>query len=96
MPYFCFHDVDIAPERRITKEFHSNVNHITDFFEKEMESAFNYFGERQIYFPINAFVLAPQLTLTQNCFAYAAAQVKYVMDVTHRLGGENYVLWGRT
>ncbi|RMH43158.1 MAG: xylose isomerase, partial [Alphaproteobacteria bacterium] len=27
-------------------------------------------------------------------FAYAAATVKSCMDVTHRLGGENYVLWG--
>jgi xylose isomerase len=27
-------------------------------------------------------------------FAYAAATVKHCMDVTRRLGGENYVLWG--
>jgi xylose isomerase len=29
-----------------------------------------------------------------DVFAYAAATVKACMDVTHRLGGENYVLWG--
>ena len=27
-------------------------------------------------------------------FAYAAAQVKHMMEVTQRLGGQNYVLWG--
>jgi xylose isomerase len=27
-------------------------------------------------------------------FAYAAAQVRHCLDVTHRLGGANYVLWG--
>jgi len=27
-------------------------------------------------------------------FAYACAQVKMALDVTHRLGGANYVLWG--
>jgi xylose isomerase len=27
-------------------------------------------------------------------FAYAAAQVKKALDVTQKLGGENYVLWG--
>jgi len=27
-------------------------------------------------------------------FAYAAAQVVKVLEATHRLGGENYVLWG--
>ena len=29
-----------------------------------------------------------------DVFAYAAAQVKNVLDVTHELGGANYVLWG--
>src|SRR5690606_9808990 len=29
-----------------------------------------------------------------DVFAYAAGQVKQVMEVTHRLGGANYVLWG--
>src|SRR5690606_32778331 len=29
-----------------------------------------------------------------DVFAYAAASVKACMDVTRRLGGENYVLWG--
>ncbi|MFC7555027.1 xylose isomerase [Pseudoroseomonas wenyumeiae] len=27
-------------------------------------------------------------------FAFAAAQVKHVLEATHRLGGANYVLWG--
>src|SRR5690606_13417192 len=27
-------------------------------------------------------------------FAYAAAQVRKALGVTHQLGGENYVLWG--
>src|SRR5690606_14631752 len=27
-------------------------------------------------------------------FAYAAAQVAHCLEATHRLGGENYVLWG--
>ena len=27
-------------------------------------------------------------------FAYAAAQVTHMLEVTKRLGGENYVLWG--
>jgi xylose isomerase len=29
-----------------------------------------------------------------DVFAYAAAQVKNCLDVTHELGGQNYVLWG--
>ena len=37
VPYFCFHDADIAPEGNSLKEFHANVNHIADIFEKEMQ-----------------------------------------------------------
>jgi xylose isomerase len=29
-----------------------------------------------------------------DVFAYAAAQVKNALEITHELGGENYVLWG--
>lgn len=29
-----------------------------------------------------------------HVFAYAAAQVKKAMEVTHKLGGENFVFWG--
>lgn len=35
-----------------------------------------------------------QQTPNPNTYAYAAAQVKHAMEITHRLGGENYVLWG--
>ena len=29
-----------------------------------------------------------------DVFAFAAATVKSCLDATHKLGGENYVLWG--
>ena len=29
-----------------------------------------------------------------DVFAYSAATVKTCMDATHKLGGQNYVLWG--
>ncbi|XP_010498026.1 PREDICTED: xylose isomerase-like [Camelina sativa] len=32
-------------------------------------------------------------TLTET-WSYAAAQVKKAMEVTHYLGGENYLFWG--
>ena len=30
----------------------------------------------------------------RTAFAYAAAQIKKCMDITHRLGGTGYVFWG--
>ena len=38
----------------------------------------------------NGAATSPQASV----FARAAAQVKKAMDVTHRLGGLNYVFWG--
>ncbi|WP_077338535.1 xylose isomerase [Pseudocolwellia agarivorans] len=94
-PYFCFHDADIAPEGNSLKEFHSNVNHIADIFEKEMERT----GVKLLWGTANLFSNARfcaggSTNPNPDLYAYAAAQVKHAMDVTHRLGGENYVLWG--
>lgn len=94
-PFFCFHDADIAPEGSSLKEFHSNVNHIADIFEKEMDRT----GVKLLWGTANLFSNARfcaggSTNPNPELYAYAAAQVKHAMDVTHRLGGENYVLWG--
>ena len=95
VPYFCFHDADIAPEGNSLKEFHANVNHIADIFEKEMQHT----GVELLWGTANLFSNARfcaggSTNPNPELFAYAAAQVKHAMDVTHRLGGHNYVLWG--
>ena len=37
---------------------------------------------------------APRTNPDPEVYAYAAATVKANIDATHRLGGQNYVLWG--
>ena len=95
VPYFCFHDVDAAPEGNSLKEFHSNVDHISDIFEKEMART----GVKLLWGTANLFsnprfCAGASTNPDPEIFAYAAAQVKHIMEVTHRLNGENYVLWG--
>lgn len=95
VPYFCFHDADAAPEGATLKEFHANVSHIADIFEKQMDRT----GVKLLWGTANLFSNArfcagASTNPNPELFAYAAAQVKHVMDITHRLGGENYVLWG--
>jgi xylose isomerase len=94
-PYFCFHDADIAPEGDSLQEFHDNVDHIVGIFEKEMQRT----GIKLLWGTANLFSNARfcaggSTNPNPNLYAYAAAQVKHAMDITHRLGGENYVLWG--
>lgn len=95
IPYFCFHDVDAAPEGASLKEFHANVNHIADIFEQKMQST----GVELLWgtanlFSNKRFCAGASTNPNPEIFAYAAAQVKHIMEVTHRLGGHNYVLWG--
>ena len=95
VPYFCFHDADIAPEGETLQGFHDNVDHMVGIFEKEMKRT----GIKLLWgtanlFSNKRFCAGGSTNPNPDLYAYAAAQVKHAMDVTHRLGGENYVLWG--
>ncbi|MEP3279605.1 MAG: xylose isomerase [Stappiaceae bacterium] len=95
MPFFCFHDRDIAPEGETLAESDRNVQEIADIFLKKMESS----KTRLLWGTANLFsnrrYMAGGATNPNfDLFAYAAAQVKNALDVTHKLGGQNYVLWG--
>lgn len=94
-PFFCFHDRDVAPEGASLREFNDNVSRIADIFEKEMERT----GVRLLWGTANLFshpryAAGASTNPDPEVFMYAAAQVKHALEVTHRLGGENYVLWG--
>ena len=94
-PFFCFHDADVAPEGATLKESNKNLRTITDIFAKKMQSSrtkllwgtANLFSNRR-YMAGAATNPDPQV------FAYAAGQVKEMLEITHELGGSNYVLWG--
>ena len=95
MPFFCFHDADIAPEGASLKESNKNVRAIADIFEKKMSKqrtrllwgTANLFSNRR-------YMAGAATNPDPDVFAYAAGQVKNVLEVTHELGGANYVLWG--
>ena len=95
VPFFTFHDRDIAPEGKTLAESNRNVREIADLFARKMESS----GMRLLWGTANLFshrrYMAGAATNPDPAvFAYAAAQVKNCMEVTHDLQGENYVLWG--
>ena len=94
-PFFAFHDRDVVPEGESLKEFGKNLAEITDVFAKKMETT----GVKLLWGTANLFshprYLAGAATNPDpDVFAYAAAQVKNVIDATHKLDGANYVLWG--
>jgi xylose isomerase len=95
VPYFTFHDRDVAPEGATLKESHKNLDLILESMQSQMQRT----GVKLLWGTANLFsnrrYLAGAATNPDpEVFAYAAAQVVKVLDWTHRLNGENYVLWG--
>ncbi|HEV7718831.1 MAG TPA: xylose isomerase [Arsenicitalea sp.] len=95
VPFFCFHDRDIAPEGETLAESNRNVRQIAEVFARKMETSrtkllwgtANLFSNRR-------FMSGAATNPDPYVFAYAAGQVKNVLEITHELGGQNYVLWG--
>jgi xylose isomerase len=95
VPYFCFHDRDVAPEGRTFSETRTNLETVIDQIEAHMART----GTKLLWGTANLFshpryAAGAATNPDPEVFAYAAGQVKLMLDATQRLGGENYVLWG--
>jgi xylose isomerase len=95
VPFYCFHDRDIAPEGRTFAESKANLEAIVAEAEGHMART----GIRLLWGTANLFshpryAAGAATNPDPEVFAYAAAQVKTMLEVTKRLGGLNYVLWG--
>ncbi|MEM1342392.1 MAG: xylose isomerase, partial [Pseudomonadota bacterium] len=94
-PYFCFHDFDMRPEHESHADNARDLEAMTDYFAQKMEET----GVKLLWgtanmFSNKRFMSGAATNPDPDVFAYAAATVKSCMDATHRLSGENYVLWG--
>ncbi len=93
--YFCFHDLDIAPEGNSLKEKFENLDGIVDLIEQKMqETNIKCLWGTTNSFTNPRFMHGASTSPNADVFAFAAAQVKKAMEITHRLSGENYVFWG--
>ncbi|SDG23595.1 xylose isomerase [Pelagibacterium luteolum] len=94
-PYFCFHDADVRPEGESFVESKKRLDALADIFEKKIaETGVKLLWGTANLFSNRRFMAGAATNPDPDVFAYAAATIKANMDVTHRLGGENYVLWG--
>ncbi|MEP7082262.1 MAG: xylose isomerase [Chloroflexota bacterium] len=94
-PFFCFHDRDVAPEGRTFAESSSNLDAMLEQIEQHMART----GAKLLWGTANLFshpryAAGAATNPDPEVFAYAAAQVKVMLEATRRLGGANYVLWG--
>lgn len=94
-PYYAFHDRDVAPEGATLSQSHQNFDAVADVLEEEQKRT----GVKLLWGTANMFsnprfMHGAATSCNADVFAYAAAQVKKALEVTLRLGGENYVFWG--
>ena len=95
VPYYCFHDRDIAPEGATFSESCRNLSVIVALAkELQKESGIKLLWGTANCFSNPRYTHGAGTNPDVHVFAYAAAQVKHAMDATHELGGENYVFWG--
>lgn len=95
VPFFCFHDRDIAPEADTLRETNKRLDVIVAAIKDRMKNSdvkllwgtTNAFGHRR-------FTHGASTSNHAAVFAYAASQVKKAMEITKELGGQNYVFWG--
>jgi xylose isomerase len=95
VPFYCFHDRDIAPEGRTFAETVANLDAMVDEAARHMSRT----GIKLLWGTANLFshpryAAGAATNPDPEVFAYAAAQVKAILEATKRLDGANYVLWG--
>jgi len=93
--YFTFHDVDVMAAAGTLKEHAESLRKIEDGIQAKMAAT----GVKLLWGTANLFshpryAGGAATSPDPQVFAWAAAQVRGCMEMTHRLGGENYVLWG--
>ncbi len=95
VPFYCFHDVDMAPEGATFAESTANLDHMIERAQSLMAET----GVELLWGTANLFTHPRYMggaatNPDPEVFARAAAQVCNILEATHRLGGANYVLWG--
>lgn len=93
--YFTFHDRDIAPEGRTLRESNLNLRRMSDVIGRKMSrngvkllwAMSNLCGNRR-------YMSGAATNPDPEVFAYAAAQVASMLELTRDLDGENFAFWG--
>ncbi len=95
IPFFCFHDRDVAPEGETLAETNQILDEIIAVIaERKKSSDVKILWGTANLFSNPRFVHGAATSCNADVYAYAAAQVKKAMEATAALGGENYVFWG--
>lgn len=93
--YYCFHDVDVAPEGDTLEESLKNYAEMVDYLydlqkkhnKKLLWATSNLFSHKR-------FMAGAATSGNADVYAISAAKVKSCLDACVKLGGTGYVFWG--
>ncbi len=95
VPYWCFHDVDLAPDADDIATYEKNLRHLVGLAKERQQAT----GLKLLWGTANLFSHPRYMNGAStnpdfNVVARAAVQVKAVLESVVELGGEHYVFWG--
>jgi xylose isomerase len=95
VPYYAFHDRDVAPHGKTLRESNRHLDTIVSLLKQEQKRTGIklLWGTAQL-FAHPRYAHGAATSCNADVFAFAAAQVKKALEVTHELGGEGYTFWG--
>ncbi len=95
LPYYCFHDRDLAPEGSTVSESEKNLQELTALAKlKQQESGIQLLWGTANVFSHPRYMNGASTNPDFKVLTHAAAQVKAALEATVELGGSNYVFWG--
>src|SRR4051812_2459367 len=94
-PFYAFHDRDVAPEGATLAESNKNLDAVVKVLKEEQKrTGIKLLWGTAALFVNPRYMHGAATSCNADVFAFAAAQVKKAMEVTHELGGAGYVFWG--
>lgn len=95
LPYYCFHDVDITESSDTPNDLSENFKRQSDRLgEYQAETGVKLLWGTANLFSHPRYAAGGLTNPDPEVAACAIRQIRDCLEATHRLGGENYVLWG--
>jgi xylose isomerase len=94
-PYYAFHDRDVSPHGQTLRESNEWLDTIVKLLKEQQQRT----GIKLLWGTAQLFAHARYMhgaatSCNAEVFAFAGAQVKKALEVTHELGGGGYTFWG--
>jgi xylose isomerase len=94
-PFYAFHDRDVAPEGPTLAATNKNLDAVAKVLkEQQQRTGIGLLWGTACLFAHPRYAHGAATSCNADVFAYAAAQVKKALEVTHELGGAGFTFWG--